>query len=470
MNIREQESREAKTVRRLKRPNVLFILTDQQGAGMMSCAGNPHLKTPAMDRLAHGGARFELAYCANPVCAPSRATMLTGVMPSRMGAEHNEDLLRAQIPKSILESSLGRMFRSAGYETAYGGEIGLPVSADQLGFESISDDHRGKLADDCADFLRRKHDRPFLLVASFINPHDICYMAIQSFETAESRTPTAAQTDDLPPHLAALEEAMKRPKGMHDADFFGRLCPPLPDNFGIPPHEPEAVKFAVGSSREYVRENWSVDQWRLHRWAYCRLTERVDAEIATVLQALEQSGLAENTVVVFTSDHGEMDSAHRLNEKSVLYEEAVQVPFIVRFNGATSPGLVDDTHLVSAGVDLIPTLCDYAGIDVPEGLAGRSVRALAEGRQSGAWRRSLVVESKPSRMVRSERFKYTVYGYGEPREGLVDLASDPGEMNNLALDPAYRGILHEHRRLLRDWYRKNHEVLDHKYIMDPGYP
>jgi arylsulfatase A-like enzyme len=432
---------------------------------MMSCAGNPHLMTPAMDGLARGGARFERAYCANPVCAPSRAAMLTGVMPSRMGAEHNEDLLRAKIPESILENSLGRICRSAGFETAYGGRIGLPVTAGQLGFESISDDHRGKLADDCADFLGRKHDKPFLLVASFINPHDICYMAIQSFEEAEGKKKAAAKADDQPPHLAALAEAMKRPEGVPDDEFFGRLCPRLPDNFEIPRDEPEAVNFAVGSYRKYARENWSAEQWRLHRWAYCRLTERVDAEIATVLQALEANGLADDTVIVFSSDHGEMDSAHRLNEKSVLYEEAVRVPFIVRFNGETRPGLVNGTHLVSSGLDLIPTLCDYAGIEVPPGLTGRSVRALAAGKPPGAWRNSLVVESKPSRMLRSKRFKYTVYGYGEPREALVDLESDPGEMKNLAPDLAYRDVLSEHRTLLRDGYRDNGDALDPRYIV-----
>ena len=123
-------------------PNILFILTDQQSARMMSCTGNPHLKTPGMDHLAHGGARFELAYCANPVCAPSRAAMMTGVMPSRIGAEHNDDLICANIPESVLEHSLGRIIRNAGYETVYGGRLGLPASANQLGFESISDDHR----------------------------------------------------------------------------------------------------------------------------------------------------------------------------------------------------------------------------------------------------------------------------------------------------------------------------------------
>ena len=122
--------------------------------------------------------------------------------------------------------------------------------------------------------------------------------------------------------------------------------------------------------RQHTFQNWSVEQWRLHRWAYCRLTERVDREIGQVLQALREAGLEEKTLVVLTSDHGDMDGSHRLEHKSMFFEEAARVPFIVSLKGVTKPGLVDNQHLVSSGLDLIPTLCDFAGIKPPAGAAG----------------------------------------------------------------------------------------------------
>ncbi|MEI6193066.1 MAG: sulfatase-like hydrolase/transferase, partial [Verrucomicrobiota bacterium] len=346
-------------------PNILFIITDQQHAGMLSCAGNPYLKTPMLDSLAATGARFELAYCANPVCMPSRISMMTGVLPSRVGVETNGKS-KAKMMPDVLENSLGRVFRKAGYETVYGGKVHLPMTLEDIGFKNIEDDGRDKLAETCAKFLRQPHDRPFLMVASFINPHDICFMAIED-----------AKHPGIITGPKALVEAMALPPGMSREEFFAHVCPPLPANFEIPKGEPEDILAADPQDfRTYARNKWTDEQWRLYRWAYARLTERADAEIGSVLTALRETGLDQNTLVVFSSDHGDMDAAHRLEHKSVFYEEASRVPFIVSWKGVTQPGLVDRKHLVSTGQDLIPTLCDFAGVPVPSALKGRSLRAL----------------------------------------------------------------------------------------------
>ena len=435
-------------------PNILFILTDQQHAGMLSCAGNPYLKTPALDSLAATGTRFELAYCANPVCMPSRISMMTGVFPSRVGVETNGKS-KARMTPDILENSLGRVFRKGGYETVYGGKVHLPMRLEDIGFKNIEDDGREKLAETCAEFLRQPHDRPFLMVASFINPHDICMMAIED-----------AKHPGNIPGPKALVEAMALPPGMSREKFFADVCPPLPDNFEIPAGEPEDILAAdTQDFRTHARTKWTDEQWRLYRWAYARLTERVDAEIGVVLTALRETGLDQNTAVVFSSDHGDMDAAHRLEHKSVFYEEAVRVPLIVSWKGVTQPGLVDRKHLVSTGQDLIPTLCDFAGLPVPSALKGLSVRALAEGRTPSSWRDTVVVENGSSRMVRTARYKYVVYASGARREQLTDLVADPGEMKNLALDPQAAPVLAEHRRLLREWYQQNGETLDSKYVV-----
>ncbi|MEI7945427.1 MAG: sulfatase-like hydrolase/transferase [bacterium] len=438
------------------KPNILVIMTDQQQAGMMSCAGNATVKTPMMDSLAATGARFELAYCANPVCVPSRVSMLTGVMPSRIGMETNEAFRKGELPRRLLPNSMGQVFSKAGYETVYGGKQHVPMTIEEAGFRNIEKNSGPKLAETCAQFLRQKHDKPFLMVASFINPHDICFMAI-----SDAKHP--GKIDGPKPLL----DALALPTGMSREDFFAKVCPPLPANYAIPPGEPEALLAAdTRDFRTYARNKWTAEQWRLHRWAYARLTERVDTEIGVVLTALRETGLDANTLVVFVSDHGDMDASHRLEHKSVLYDEATRVPFIVSWKGVTKPGLIDREHLISTGLDLIPTLCDFANVPVPSALKGRSVRALAEGRTPPAWREAQVVENGDSRMVRSARYKYIVYASGARREMLVDMKSDPGEMNNLAQDPASSSVLNEHRQLLKTWYQQNNETLDSRYIAE----
>ena len=433
-----------------RRPNILYIMTDQQHAGMMSCAGNRYLKTPAMDSLAATGARFERAYCSNSVCLPSRLTMMTGRMPGHFGVYANPDG-RNPVPEAALRECLGWIFRNAGYETAFGGKTHWPrkMTLESIGFETLTRDQRNGLADACARFLRQKHEKPFLLVASFVNPHDICYMAIDDHARAQGKQALYARSRVERERLAT---AMKLPEGVSREDFFQHHCPPLPDNHEVPAGEPELItEYLAGSFKKHARDNWSAEKWRLHRWAYCRLTEMVDAQIAVVLAALREAGLEENTVVVFSSDHGDMDGSHRLEHKMVLYEEACRVPFIVRYKGVTKPGLVDRTHLVSAGLDLIPTLCDYAGIDPPVKLPGRSVRELAEGRRPSDWRDQLVVESSLGHMLRTGRYKYIAHHKGARREQLIDLETDPGEMVNLAEDPGHKAVLDDHRRRLRRW-------------------
>ena len=447
------------------RPNVLFIMSDQQHAGMMSCTGNRWLKTPAMDRLAACGIRFERAYACNPVCVPSRFSLQTGLMPSAIGMRSNADDRRAAVTDIMMEHSLGRLFRNAGYETVYGGKIHLPNrmnNVEDIGYRLLTRDERQELADACASFIRGEHTRPFLLFASFINPHDICYMAINDCARSMGKPP-ANNTDSR-----TCEAVLDRARKSDDINaFVERNCPPLPPNHGIPEAEPECIteKYVNRAVfRAYVRGKWTEAQWRLHRWAYCRLTEMVDREIGTVLDALQEAGLEDDTLIVFTSDHGDMDSAHKLEHKSVLYEESVHVPFVMSYRGAIPEGAVDDTHLVSNGLDLLPTLCDYAGIKIPKGLRGVSLRPLAEGKRAAWWRDYVVSESQNGRMLRTDRFKYCVYDSGGHREQLVDVKADPGEMKNLAEVEDYKSVLNKHRHLLRSWIERTGDNIGADYV------
>ena len=424
-----------------KRPNILFIMTDQQHAGMMSCTGNKWLKTPAMDSLARDGIRFEGAYVANPVCVPSRMSMATGVMPGRFGVFSNG--MNAKIPPEVNRNSLGKIIRRAGYDTFYGGKVHMcrELVPRNAGYDAFEPDSRDKLPTACIEFIRKRRSKPFFAVASFINPHDICYAYIAHKGGGRKNMP---RVDKMYRKASSL-----RPEQL----------PPLPENYAVPPGEPEAVEAHMGRKAVTpaitMREEYDEKQWRIYRWIYCRLTELVDRHIGRILGAVKEAGQERRTLIVFTSDHGNMDASHRLASKGLFYDESVRVPFLMTCKGVIPKGKVDTKHLVATGLDILPTLCDYAGVAVPKSLLGRSLRPIAEGKPAGDWRPYVASENRWGRMIRSERFKYCVYDSGTNRESLVDMKNDPGEMKNLASDPEYKEALAQHRRHLNDWIRQS---------------
>ena len=228
-------------------PNILLIITDQQNANMMSCAGNAYLQTPAMDSIARRGVRFERAYCMNPMCVPSRFSLMTGRRGSDIGLINNNYSNIDSMTPNIVNTAMGWRLREAGYTTAYGGKTHFVqgMTPEDYGFETVSSDDRDQLAADCARFLARDRSEPFLLVASFINPHDICHMAIRDFaETPLERR--LSQPDRI--ELKELDAALRLPDGVTREEFFGDVCPPLPDNFRNRGRtKPEAIRHDAGA-------------------------------------------------------------------------------------------------------------------------------------------------------------------------------------------------------------------------------
>ncbi|MEO2045888.1 MAG: sulfatase/phosphatase domain-containing protein [Pirellulales bacterium] len=288
----------------------------------------------------------------------------------------------------------------------------------------------------CIEFLKKKRARPFFVIASFINPHDICF----AYRAYKGKSPNRKSSVE---HLYQL--AAKMPP---------EQLPPLPDNFRIPELEPDAIdlysKATAVTPAGTMRKVYNEHQWRIYRWIYCRLTEQVDRHIGRILDALKRNGLEEETLVVFTSDHGDMDACHRLASKGRFYEQSVRVPLLMRYRGKIIPGKVDD-HLISSGLDILPTLCSYAGVDVPKNLLGKSLRPIVEGNPVKTWREYVVTENHTCRMLRSRRFKYCIYWDGELRESLVDMRNDPGEMKDLVSTPEYKTALNKHQCYLRQW-------------------
>ena len=417
----------------------------------MSSAGNRYLQTPAIDSLAATGVRFDRTYCTNPVCVPSRFSLMTGLMPSEIALRSNATSHISGIPDAITQRGIGRLFRDAGYDVAYGGKNHLPkMDPEDLGFESITNDYRDSLAPLCAKYIKQSRQKPFFLVASFINPHDICYMGVRDFaETdTENRCLRNAEVE-----LATLDEALRLPENVARGDFFKHYCPPLPSNFEPQQDEPEVLGTLMPEwpCRMKCRQQWSEERWRLYRWAYCKLTEMVDTQIARICDAVRQSGKEENTVVIFSSDHGDMNSAHRLITKTAFYEESTRVPLIVCQPGITPGGTVT-SRLVSNGLDIVPTFCDYAGIESPVNLEGMSLRPLAEGRRLESQRSFVPVENECGKMIITFRYKYMLHDSGKNREQFIDLQEDPGEMRNAVNDPTHLEVLQEHRRIFHNYF------------------
>ena len=423
------------------KPNILYLFTDQQSSAMMSCAGNPYLQTPAMDSIAANGIRFDRAYCTNPVCAPSRFSMMTGQMPGKFGIRSNFDAENATVPLKIRKKTIGYLLKENGYDTAYGGKVHLPpqMTPEDMGFKYLARDQRDELANSCVEFIQDKRNRPFMLIASFINPHDICYMGIRDFANQSMKT-NLMKNKQI--EIAHLDKALKKPSGISTDDFLNHIAPPVPNNFEPQNPEPEAIKSILDQRpfKRHTRENWSKETWQLHRWAYCKLTEIVDRQIQQVINALKQTNQFENTVIIFSSDHGDMDGSHQMEHKTALYEEATKIPLIISWKDIKYPGTVDKTHLVSNGLDLLPTICDFAQIKPPDELEGMSLKPIIENTNTYNWRKDLHVESEVGNMITNSKYKYVLYDKGTNREQLIDLQSDPGEINNLIEQPKLKQI------------------------------
>ncbi len=443
-----------------EKPNIIYIFTDQQHANMMSCAGNTWVNTPAMDYIAANGIRFTRAYTTNPVCTPARMSMMTGRFPSYF---HDKDGKAVRenwaankvenIPEEVFRTNIAHYAKQAGYELIFGGKEHLPpgLLPDNLGFTYISENERGELATEAANIIRKEHHKPYLMIVSLINPHDICYMAIRDFaETPlDSILLAKGQTE-----LSELDRALKTPDGVSEKDFFETYCPPLPVNFEVQEDEPQAIKKLVSSRsfRENARKNYSEKEWRMHRWAYARLTEVVDYEIQLILNALRETNSEKNTLVMLSSDHGDMDAAHRMEHKSTLYEESANVPFIAMWKGRIKPNQIDNSHLVSNGLDFLPTLCDYMQINGAADPRGLSLKPLMESKPTD-WRKHLGVESEVGKMVVTlDGLKYCKYDFAGSEEQLLDLNKDPYETTHFTHESDYAEKLTELRNIYNEYW------------------
>ncbi|WP_372797585.1 sulfatase [Pontiella sp.] len=432
------------------KPNILFITTDQQFADVMSCAGSKWVKTPAMDSIAKRGVRFTNAYVNYPVCMPERYTMYTGRLPCQrhLADENNKPLI-----------SLGNQAKKAGYDTAYFGKWHIQdetFSTEDTKYHGFDINTGGKdktMTKNAIEYFSGDRKKPFFAVVSYYNPHDICEWGRKK---------------------AGRTEGIKMKNGEVDTDPELSECPPLPDNYAISSDESEAVVIRRGledkgvPNAQKMAMDFDQDDWRQYRWAYNRLVEMVDGHIGALLQSLEDNGLAKDTVVIFSSDHGDGYGAHRWHQKSVLYEESCRAPFIISYPGRGRRNETDD-RLISIGIDLMPTISDIVNVDMPDGpYYGLSAWPYVLNKNSAAPTHQYVVteaevritkkDGIDGRAVRTPKFKYHLWSKGGNREQLFDMINDPGETRNLSGNPEYAEQLKRHRKLFAEWLEKTDDT------------
>ena len=457
------------------RPNIIFIITDQHNADMIGAlSGDPYISTPNLDRLVNKGYSYTNAYVANPVSGPSRFAMFTGESTAEYGIRANGQGIRDKVIPLVSSRSLGVLFNKGGYDTYYGGKTHLAYGTSGDGgningtnlenyrFEVLTPDGRDELATVGAKFLsERKSDKPFLLCLSFINPHDICAEVNFLKARNERLELIRKQAQKSPAKRAELEcldvlhkQADTKPDPFWDSDHSAKLplnMAPARDN--------------TTAWKRYRADEPPTDaQWRRYLWVYHRLVEVVDREIGVVVDALDKSAFKENTIVVFTSDHGELGGSHGLTSKTILYEECQKVPFV--FAG---PGIRhgSDNTIVCNGWDLLPTLCDIASIASPKELGGISLYPHMAKGTPVPQRQYLYLESTPGlQIIGDAQYKYSFYDTQNPQyEMLFDIKTDPGEMQNLIGDPKYSAIAADLRaQLKKEAAKRNIDLYNEKFI------
>ena len=416
----------------VRRPNILFLMSDQHRWDFMGCTGHPLVRTPNLDRLAADGTLFDAAYSHWPVCVPSRMSMITGRYPHSHGAIGNAYAL----PQD--QQTIGGYLKTFGYRTAAIGKMHFVGDDQQHGFDyrvekedyAQQTDAEGKnsnirarsgkpwgistqtqeqtyehyIADKTIEWMEKNADGPFCLWCSFSAPH---------------------------PPFVSPEEFYKLYEG----------------KVKIPPQPPKPNPFLKKSPQEWA--DLTDEEAPVVMTAYLANITMVDMNIGRVLKTLEKLGLADKTIVSYTSDHGDMEWQHRRFGKMTMFDGATRIPLILRYGPRVPKGTL--RHEVVEQVDMYPTFCELLGVPTPVTVQGRSLMPLIEGKTDN-WPNTAFIEMGGSVVVRTSQYKCRFEG--EKALELYDLQKDPQEWVNLVDKPGSEKTIAEITRLLNDWWKR----------------
>lgn len=484
--------------------NVLFITVDQLRYDSLSCSGHPLVKTPHIDRLAKHGTRFENAFVQSAVCAPSRACLYTGRYV------HNHRVRFNEVPFGAGEKTIADYFHAAGYRSALIGRTHFTPITETYGFEYYAY-YDGLPSKDAyskyPDYLRQcgysdydvktrywpKELNPILGQEAY--PEDF-QEAFYPSKIADEHSDTAYLTNEA---IRFMNETVDRPWMLH----LSYWKPHLPFSVSEPYHSmyrpdevpmPQLLENELDEKpplqklfREERRGNFLDDEKLLRqiRAVYYGMITQIDDHLGRLFEEMERMGLMGNTLIVFTSDHGEYLGDHYMVEKELFYEQAIHVPLILHLPGVIPKNTVNRDFIES--VDILPTCLDAANLAIPNAVMGSSLLPLLYGEEV-SWRQEVFAEwdfqyyhsrkrlqLKPqvckATMVRSKAWKYVHYS-DQPCE-LYHLTQDPAEFYNLADRPECKEKVEEMRLKILNWRMRTEDTepeIDYTfatYLRDP---
>lgn len=474
-----------------QRPNIIFIMSDDHAAHALSCYGSKINETPNLDRLAQEGMKFNHCFCTNSICAPSRATILTGKHSHLNGVMDNRQKFDGS------QMTFPKLLRQAGYQTAMIGKWHLKT--DPTGFDywnvlpgqgqyynpdfiemGEKKKYTGYVTDITTDISldwlkSRDPEKSFCMMLHHKAPHRNWMPGpkqLALYDDVDIPLPETLRDDYKTRSRAALEQEMT--VAHHLIDGWDLKLDPQNEGeeriekiwhrtyMRMTPEQRAQWDAAYQPVFEkYKKEKPTGDallQWKYQRYMkdYLRCVASVDENVGRVLDYLDETGLAENTIVVYTSDQGFFLGDHGWFDKRFMYEEALKMPYLMRYPQEIRPGTVSNQMILN--LDFAPTFLDFANVQVPAEMQGKSIRPLARGQKPPDWRQSMyyhyhefpaVHQVKKHYGIRTKDYKLIHFYDDIDAWELYDLNADPQELNNVYTDPEYASIVAKLKKELK---------------------
>ena len=444
-----------------RRPNVLLIMADDHAPAAFSTYGGKLNTTPNLDRIAAEGLRLDRCFCTNAICTPARASVHTGKYSHVTGIKTLNDVI-----DQTQETTVGMLLNDAGYQSAFVGKwhLGHGGHSDPAGYDFWSVlPGQGKYYDpELTEMGQRITESGY--VTDILTDKALGWLSkrdtsAHSFLFARTKPPTIP-SNPIPSTGISLRRTYTRACHFHDSHENRAAAASMATEqvalMHLKNHVPDPVPAGLSAEEQKA---WNYQSFMRN---YLRCVASIDENAGRLLDFLDENQLTDDTIVIYTSDHGFFLGDHGWYDKRFMYEESIRIPFLMRFPRAIQPGTVSDR--IALNVDFAPTILDYAGAPVPQDMQGRSLRALAEGRAPTDWRTSMYYRywmhlahfNIPAHYgIRSGRHKLIHY-YGEalgsagaidestpPEWELFDLENDPQELVNIYHDPANAELIDE---------------------------
>lgn len=477
------------------RPNILFIMADDHAAHAMSCYGSKINKTPNLDRIAKAGMRLLNCFAVNSICTPSRAAILTGKYSHINGVTVFNRFDGSQ-------PTVAKMLQQAGYHTGMIGKWHL--TSDPTGFDywnilpgqgkyhdpdfiemGTRKTMHGYATDIITDlsiaFLKdRPKDRPFFLMCHHKAPHrpwEPDEKHAHLYDDVEIPEPETFNDDYRTRSDAAPEATMRIDRNLTRTDLKIKAPPGLKGKEVTQWNQKVDMEMEVDVKGEKkTLTGQELKKWKYQKFIkdYLRCIASVDDNVGRLLDFLEQAGLKENTIVIYTSDQGFFLGDHDWFDKRFMYDESLRMPFLVRYPGKIKAGTTANEMILN--VDFAPTFLEYAGLPVPSEIQGRSFVSVLNGESPKNWRKAMYYryyhypgdhQVQQHYGVRTERYKLIFFHRINQWE-LYDLQKDPHELNNIYAAPEYAETVKELKMALE---RLRKELNDHdQYVDGPPKP